>query len=124
MRKAEYAYPKMQKASSYQKVLIDKVEELKLLGARIEIKEYTGRPPGWSSDNGGYTGKELKDANIMLIVIKNPGRTGRVLASTYVCKEFYYGTIKVAERADADVMQACVDQLLEHVTAAVQEKSA
>ncbi len=123
MRKAEYAYPKMKAASSYQKTLARKLEELKLLGAPLELKEYTGRPPAWSVEAGGWNGTELKNLNSLLVVIKGAGKNGRVAASTYVTKEFYYQTIKISDRADADVMQGCVDQLLEHVNEYVREEA-
>jgi len=123
MRKAEYIYPKMKSASSYQKMLNSKVEQLKLLGAKIEIKEYTSRPPGWSIEDGGWNGTELKRLNSLLVVIKNQGKNGAVAASTYVTKEFYYGTIKISERADADVMQASVDSLLEHIDEYTREQA-
>ena len=115
MRKAEYLYPKMKSASSYQKTLARKLEELKLLGAPLELKEYTGRPPSWSVEAGGWNGTELKNLNSLLVVIKGAGKNGAVAASTYVTKEFYFQTIKISDRADADVMQASVDSLLEHI---------
>ena len=123
MRKTEYAYPKMKSASTYQKTLSRKVEELKLLGAPLEIKEYTGRPPSWSVEAGGWNGTELKHLNSLLVVIKGAGKNGKVAASTYVAKEFYYQTIKISDRADADVMQGCVDQLLEHVNDYVRKQA-
>lgn len=123
MPKANYIYPKMRVGSSYQKNLIAKVEELKLLGANIEVKEYSARPPAWSIAQGGWTGTELKILDSLLVVVKAPGKNGRVAASTYVTKEWYYKTIKSNDRADADVMQACVDQLLEHVDDYVRAKT-
>ena len=48
---------------------------------------------------------------------------GTVLASTYVAKEHYYKTVKVADRADSDVLQAAVASLLQHITAYVVAKS-
>jgi len=123
MHKTEYIYPKLKSASSYQKMLNSKVEQLKTLGAKIEIKEYAGRPPSWSVEAGGWNGTELKKLNSLLIVIKNQGKNGDVAASTYVTKEFYYGTIKISERADADVMQASVDSLLEHIDEYTREQA-
>ena len=123
MRKAEYAYPRMPFATSYQKNLLAKVEQMKLMGAKIEIKEYTSRPPGWYTDQGGFTGAELKKLDLILVVIKNPGKSGRVGAFNTIATEHYYKTIKVAERADADTMQACADQLLEHVNDFVKRKT-
>jgi hypothetical protein len=123
MRKTEYIYPKMKFASSYQKRLVQRIEELKLMGAKLEIKEYASRPPAWSVAQDGWTGTELKNLESLLIVIKGPGKDGRVAASTYITKEHYYKTVKVSERADADVMLASIDQLLEHIDDYVRAKT-
>ena len=124
MRKSEYKYPKLASQTTYQKFLTLKVEELKLLGANLEIKEYPGRPPAWSLEHGGYSGKELKEMKVILVAVKAPGRDGRVSAFNYICNEFYYATVKVSDREGTDVICSCVDSMLEHITEAVAAKTA
>ena len=123
MRKPKFDYPKMPFATSYQKLMLAKVEQMKLMGAKIEIKEYTSRPPGWYTEAGGYTGAELKKLDLILVVIKNPGKSGRVGAFNTIATEYYYKTVKVADRADADGMQASVDLTLEHINDFVKRKT-
>ncbi len=123
MRKAEYLYPKMKSATSYQKLLARRVEELKLLGALIEVKEYSARPPAWSIEVGGWTGSELKKLETILIVIKNKGKNGSVAASTYITRDHYFKTVKTSDRQDADVLQASVNSLLEHIDEFTREKA-
>ena len=108
---AKYIYPKQKKAMSYKDYLHRQVEEMKTLGAKIEVKEYTGRPPAVFGDDS-FTGRELKELNLVLVLVKGPGRNGALCAATYVDRSYYYGTIKTAERADMDYMLASVDALL------------
>ena len=122
MRKAEYLYPKQPKAISYQKYLHRQVDEMKSLGAKLEIKEYTARPPKAFGDDS-FNGTELKEMNLMLVLIKGPGRDGPICASTYVDKAFYYGTIKTAERADMDHMLASAHAHLDPIWEYVKTKT-
>ena len=126
---AKYLYPPMKHATSYQKLLTKRLEELKLLGAILEIKEYDGsngqRQPKaiLPTDLELYTNPELKDLESVLVVIKSPGRTGKLLASTYVTRDFYYGTVRAADRAGADDIQCAVASLLEHIEEFVARKT-
>jgi len=108
MAKTQYAYPKMDRASSYRDLLARRVEDMKLQGAILEIKEYTSRPPAKYVDKLDINPAALRRSDAVLVVILS---NKKMVNAAYVTKEFYYTTVKVNDRMMADDIQYAVDNL-------------
>lgn len=123
MPKTEYLYPRQAKAMSYRDYLHRQVEEMKSVGAKLEIKEYSGRPPKTLGEDS-FNGTDLKNLDLIHVVVKGLGRDGATCAALYITKSFYYKTIKIADRADMDHMLASAHAHLDPIWKYVNAKSA
>ncbi len=99
----------MNKARSYRDEVHRRVELMKTAGALLEVKEYTSRPPSKYAERFDIDGQYLRDAEAVFVVILS---NKKLVTATIVAKDYWYKTIKAADRAEADNMLAHSDNLL------------
>ena len=85
--------------NTYQRYLTDAVSKASLVGALVEVKEYTLRIPNNLAKKYEITGKRMRDDNVILVTLVSNRRN---IADLMVDKKFYYGTCK--DRLDFDYM--------------------
>lgn len=106
---SKYRYPKMNKARSYRDEVVRRIELMKLAGAKLELKEYTSRPPSKYADRFDIDGAYLRNSDSVFVTVLS---NKKLVTATLVTREFWYETVKTTDRERADDMQALVDNLL------------
>ena len=96
-------------ANSYERCLKSNVDKLKLLGAKLEVKEYRKRIPRPMQDAYEMTGREMSEDNLMLVVVMS-GK--KIIAHTMIEVAFYYHSIKNAGSREGGLFN---DYMVEHV---------
>lgn len=96
-------------ANSYERCLKSNVDKFKLLGAKLEVKEYRKRIPASMQAAYEMTGKDMADDDLMLVVVMS-GK--KIIAHTMLEVAFYYNSIKNAGSQEGGLTN---DYMVEHV---------
>jgi len=96
-------------ANSYERCLKSNIDKFKLLGAKLEVKEYRKRIPAPMQAAYEMTGKEMSDDDLMLVVVMS-GK--KIIAHTMLEVAFYYHSIKNAGSQEGGLTN---DYMVEHV---------
>ena len=98
-------------ANSYERYLKSSVDKFKLLGAKLEVKEYRKRLPLLMQEMYEMSSKEMADNNLVLVVVMS-GK--KIIAHTMIESSFYYQAVKNAGSRDGGLLN---DYMVEHVEA-------
>lgn len=85
--------------NTYQRYLTDAVSKASLVGALVEVKEYTLRIPSALAKKYEISGKSMRDDGVILVTLSSNRKN---IADLMIDKKFYYGTCK--DRNDFDYM--------------------
>ena len=117
--KARYKHQPLSAASTFQRELKRGIEDLKTLGAFIELREFDGTPgqrqlPHLFQATGEdlYTNAELAEGEMLFLVVKGLGKDGKLVGRNVVAKDYYLETVRKGDRQGGEDILNAVDVIL------------